>query len=67
LMSNDRERAQQLIKEIQTEPYAFKELSGKLKGLRSARYGNYRIVYAVDEEQKAVILASIRPREKAYE
>lgn len=66
LMPSDRERAQQLIKEIQTEPYTFKELSGKLKGLRSARFGNHRIIYAIDEKQKAVVLSSIRPRERAY-
>ena len=67
LMPSDRERASHLIKKIQAEPHTFKELSGKLKGLRSARFGYYRIVYAIDEKQKAVILASIRPRETAYE
>lgn len=67
LMPDDRDRARQLIKEIQTEPYGFKELGGRLKGLRSARFGNYRIVYSIDERQRAVILASVRPRERAYE
>lgn len=66
-MPSDRERARQLIRKIQTEPYASKELSGRLQGLRSARFGDYRIIYAIDEKQKAVVLASIRPRERAYE
>ena len=67
LMPRDRERARQLIEKIQAEPYTFKELSGNLRGLRSARFGNYRIVYTVDEKRKAIVLASIRPRERAYE
>ncbi len=66
-MPDNRERARRLIKEIQANPYAFKELSGKLRGLRSARFGDYRIIFAINERQKTVILFSVRPRERAYE
>jgi mRNA-degrading endonuclease RelE of RelBE toxin-antitoxin system len=66
LMPRDRERARKLVDEIQADPYAFKELGGKLKGLRSARFGDYRIVFTVDEKQRAIVLASVRPRERAY-
>jgi len=34
-------------------------LSGQLTGLRSARRGSYRIIYAVDEELKRVDVAHI--------
>ncbi|MCP8321987.1 MAG: type II toxin-antitoxin system RelE/ParE family toxin [archaeon] len=67
LMLTNRQRARQLIKEIQANPYAFKELGGKLRGLRSARFGDYRIIFAIDERQKVVILFSVRPRERVYE
>jgi len=66
-MLTNRQRARQLIKEIQANPYAFKELGGKLRGLRSARFGDYRIIFAIDERQKVVILFSVRPRERVYE
>jgi len=66
-MLTNRQRARQLIKEIQVNPYAFKELGGKLRGLRSARFGDYRIIFAIDERQKVVILFSVRPRERVYE
>jgi len=65
-MPNNRQRARQLIMEIQAKPYAFKELGGKLKGLRSARFGDYRIIFSINERQKAVVLLSVRLRERAY-
>ena len=67
LMVSDRDGDHPLIKEMRRAPPTFKELSDKLRGLRSARFGNYRTVCAVDEKQKSVILASIRPRERASE
>jgi len=43
---------------------AGKELVGRLRGLWSARVGNYRVLYTV--ERKGVIVRSIRHRAFAY-
>jgi len=62
-----RARVWERIAEIQSNPYVYKELGGQLKGLRVARVGDYRIIYAVDGPQKRIILIAIRPRERAYQ
>lgn len=45
LNAENRERASRIIRELQSEPYQYKELSGRLKGIRSARFGDHRILY----------------------
>jgi len=67
LREDARYRVWERIVEIQSNPYAYKELGGQLKGLRVARVGDYRITYAIDERQKRVIMVAIRPRERAYQ
>jgi len=43
-----------------------KKLRGELEGRYRLRVGGYRIVYRVDELEKAVIIVDIRAREKIY-
>jgi len=62
-----REKARAALKTIQEKPYENKELIGRLKGLRSARIGDYRIIYAINEMNKTVVLISVGPRERIYE
>jgi addiction module RelE/StbE family toxin len=62
-----REKARATLKTIQEKPYENKELRGRLKGLRSARFGDYRIVYAINEMNKTVVLIFVGPRERIYE
>lgn len=38
-----------IIKEIIEDPYSYKELKGQLKNLRSARFGDFRIIYRINE------------------
>ena len=41
-------------------------LGGPFRGCRSARRGDYRIVYAVDDERRVVRVLRIRHRRDAY-
>jgi len=67
LSKEHREKARVALKKIQGSPYENKELGGRLKGLRRARFGDCRIIYAIDEKRKAIVLISIGPRERVYE
>ncbi|MCD6536342.1 MAG: type II toxin-antitoxin system RelE/ParE family toxin [Thaumarchaeota archaeon] len=59
-------RADSIIRRLEAEPFIGKPLRGELEGKRSLRIGNYRIIYKIDEKNKAIILLTIRPRKTAY-
>jgi mRNA-degrading endonuclease RelE of RelBE toxin-antitoxin system len=48
-----------IIKEIIEDPYSYKELKGQLKNLRSARFGDFRIIYRINERQEIVELITV--------
>jgi mRNA-degrading endonuclease RelE of RelBE toxin-antitoxin system len=66
-MPGDKEVALLLLDEITSAPFSFKRLSGPLRGIMSARFGSFRILYAIDEPRKEVILLAVKPRERVYE
>lgn len=41
-------------------------LKGRLKGLFSLRFGDYRIIYEIDYAKKEVIVTSVGPRGRIY-
>lgn len=44
-----------------------KDLTDELAGVHSARLGrNWRVLYEIDDDQRAVIVLDIRPRPSAY-
>jgi len=43
-----------------------KPLRGELSGKWSLRVGNYRVIYTINEKEKAVILYSVGHRKKIY-
>ena len=43
-----------------------KLLVGELEGLSSARRGDYRIIYEIDEDQLAVVIHRVQHRRDAY-
>jgi len=55
------------VKRLQGNPYMGKPLHGDLKGKRSLRIGNYRVIYQIDEVRKAVFLIAVGHRKKIYE
>lgn len=67
LAQRDRRRVWRLIGEVQESPYLFKPLSGQLSGARSARVGEMRVIYTVDENQRLVVLLYVGHREGVYE
>ena len=67
LSSTDFNRSKQTLEEIANDPYSFKELKGKFRHLRSARFGKHRIIYTVIESKKEVILLAVEPRRSVYE
>jgi mRNA-degrading endonuclease RelE of RelBE toxin-antitoxin system len=67
LSSSDLERARRTVEEIGNDPYSFKELRGRFRSLRSARFGGYRIIYTIIADRKEVVLLAVEPRGSAYE
>ncbi|MBI4257502.1 MAG: type II toxin-antitoxin system RelE/ParE family toxin [Thaumarchaeota archaeon] len=67
LSSNDLQRARQTLVELARDPYSFKELRGRFRDLRSARFGDHRIIYAINENSKEIVLLAVEPRGSAYD
>jgi mRNA-degrading endonuclease RelE of RelBE toxin-antitoxin system len=67
LSSTDLDRAYVLVQEIANDPYSFKELRGRFKELRTARFGSHRVIYTIREERKEVVLLAVEPRGSAYD
>ncbi len=67
LTQRDRERVSRLISDVQESPYLYKSLSGQLSSAKSARVGDIRLVYTIDEKQKLVVLLYVGQRERVYE
>ena len=44
-----------------------KPLKGIFRGLYRYRYGSYRIIYAIDEESRTVMILRIADRKKVYD
>ena len=55
------------MNEVASDPYSFKELWGRFRGLRSARFGDHRIIYSIVEERRQIVLLAVEPRGSAYE
>jgi len=66
LSSLDLDRARGTLEEIAADPYSFKELRGRFRNLRSARFGGHRMVYTINEGRKEVVLLAVEPRSSAY-
>jgi mRNA-degrading endonuclease RelE of RelBE toxin-antitoxin system len=52
LSSTDFNHSRQTVEEIASDPYSFKQLKGKFKDLRSARFGKHRIIYTIIESKR---------------
>jgi len=63
----DRDRIWKLLEQIQEEPHSYKPLSGQLSGMRSARVGDLRVLYIVEENEKRIVLLRVGHRERVYE
>ena len=55
-----------ILEEIARDPLLGKPLQGPLKGLRSKRVGNFRIVYEQKKGELIVVVISIGHRKSVY-
>ena len=64
---SDQERMARRIEQIAADPYGAhtKPLTNPA-GRRAARVGDYRIVFAVDDEARVVAISDIGPRGQVY-
>jgi len=63
-----RERVRRAIELLQKDPLTGKPLLGRLKGLRSRRVGEYRIVYLLEDQTqpKKLFILHVGPRGGVY-
>lgn len=59
-------RVVEKLEEISGNPRAGKPLRGRLRGLYSARVGDYRVVYQVSDEKRTVAVVTVRHRKVVY-
>jgi mRNA interferase RelE/StbE len=52
--------------EIKANPFGAKSLSGELRGLRSYRVGNYRIIFEIDLAGSVINIITIKHRRDVY-
>ena len=61
-----RNRIRKGIEELITNPDLGKQLTGPLKGLRSLRIGDYRVIYKKDTNEVIVLIIAIGHRKRIY-
>ena len=54
------------LEEILAHPSKSKELKGSLKGIRTARFGDYRILYIICEKDRTIEIISVGDRKSVY-
>ncbi len=62
-----RNRVRAAVDELSKDPLQGKPLSFTLKGLRSWRTGDWRIVYRAEEERVVVVVVTVGHRRDVYE
>ena len=67
LPKNVKERILEALEKIAETPYTGTKLRGKLEGLWRWRIGKYRIIYLIDEKEKAVVFLDVGLRKTIYE
>lgn len=61
-------RIRERLRELSADPYS-RRISKPLKmamGERSARVGNWRVLYEVHDNEKVIKVLAVRPRQEAY-
>ena len=62
-----KEIAKILEEEIAPDPLLGKPLHGTLKGLRSKRVGNLRIIYQIIKNELVIMIINLEHRKKVYQ
>jgi mRNA interferase RelE/StbE len=61
-----RSRIVQTLREIKSDPFFGKPLSGERKGQYSARVWPYRIIYTIEKKELVIIIIDIDHRQGVY-
>jgi mRNA interferase RelE/StbE len=67
LPSDLKRRVDAQVKMLEARPYSGKRLRGEFEGTFSLRIGDYRVIYAVDEPRRTVVLLTVGHRRTIYE
>ncbi len=62
-----RGRLQKGIEELQLKPDLGKQLTGSLRGLRSLRIGEYRVIYKKEKTDLIVLIVAVGHRKSIYD
>jgi len=62
-----KEKILEALEKTAENPYTGTKLRGKLEGLWRWRVGKYRIIYFIDEKEKAVVFVDVGLRKSIYE
>lgn len=60
------DRVKAAIRVLAEEPLRGEQLLGKFRGLRRYRVGEFRIVYALDKQAKAIEIITLGHRREVY-
>jgi len=67
LPNNTKGRIVEAVEKAVANPYAGTKLRGELEGLWRWRIGKYRIIYMINESEKAVVFVDVGLRKAIYE
>jgi len=62
-----KERVRKKLVRLKDESLEGKPLKGELKGFRSSRVGNYRIVFTISDHKEIIYVLYVGHRSKVYE
>ena len=54
------------INEILRDPHAFKPMHYPLSGMRRVHFGNYVLLFSIDEQRKTVVLEDYEHHDRFY-
>jgi mRNA interferase RelE/StbE len=62
-----RERIKKAMEELSQNPDLGKQLTGPLKGLRSLRVGDYRVIYKKEGDTFIILIVTVGHRKHVYD
>jgi addiction module RelE/StbE family toxin len=67
LPKSTKEQILKALEKTVANPYAGTKLRGKLEGLWRCRAGKYRVIYMIDEKEKAIVFLDVGLRKSIYD
>lgn len=67
LQKGIKEQILKALEKTAANPYSGTKLRGELEGLWRCRVGKYRVIYMIDEKEKAIVFLDVGLRKSIYE